>query len=169
MRKNGLIVAAVGLALLGTASARSAEDAFSWTGSYQGFVTCDDATGGVFGTFARPVTAGIVQTGEAIVLDLSVVVESDVGVTSTTFRGEVMSSSAGDVSTGYVESCKGSFPHTELARFFPASTRSEGFAFTADTIFVSKDVPGAAGKLVVESCRWSLVRISTEAPEVGGC
>jgi hypothetical protein len=169
MRTFGLLVVAAGLALPCVSVSARADDPFAWTGSYEGFVTCDDATDGVFATFARPVTARIVQTGDTIVLDLSAVVEASAGVTSTTFRGEVMTDPSGTVSSGYVESCRGSFPHTELARFFPATARTEGFAFSADTIFVSRNVPGEAGRLVVESCRWSLTRISTETPEVGSC
>ena len=164
--KQTIIAGGVILATLGAACA---DDAFSWTGSYEGMLACDDVTGGEFSTFARSVTASVQQTETEIQLEISAVVDASEGVTSSTYRGGIMYSPAGDVASGYLEACRVSFPYKELVRIFPASVTGETFAFSADTIFVSEAVPGTDDKLIVESCRWSLTRISTETPSLNSC
>jgi len=75
----------------------------------------------------------------------------------------------GDIESGFLEVCRPSFPYKELVRIFPTGTTSDEFGFSADTVFVTERLPGSKGTLVVESCRWSLDRITTEAPEIETC
>lgn len=106
----------------------------------------------------------VVQTDDRIDARNTVEVAPSLPPSHTLFRGGVMASPAGHTVSGYVEACDATFPHEEMARIFPASTDREPFGFAAATIFVSQAVPGEEGKLVAESCKWSLTRTSTERP-----
>jgi len=139
--------------------------AFDWTGTYEGFVVCDDVAAGNGGHFGQPMTMKIVQSGDRIAAHNTVHVDSAGNASHTLFRGKVMADAAGDTVSGFVEVCDGTFAHKELVRIFPASTKQSPFGFAADTVFVSEVVPGEAGKLVVESCKWSLQRVSTQKPD----
>ncbi len=62
--------------------------------------------------------------------------------------------------------CLARISQKELARFFPAYSGGGDFRITANTIFVLETVPGVEGKLVVDSCMWSLKRLSSERPTI---
>jgi len=158
--------AAACLALTGAAAAA---DRFDWTGTYEGFVVCDDITAGANGTFGLPMTVAIVQTGDRVDARNTIEVDPSQGASHTLFRGTVMTDAAGDTVSGYLEVCGATFPHKELIRIFPTATARQPFGFAADTVFVSEAVPGEADELVVESCKWSLKRSSTEPPTFEPC
>jgi len=150
-------------------SATQAADAFSLTGTYQGFFVCDNVTNGVSGGFGRAMTMEVVQTGDRIDMQNSVVVAASGPPSQTTFRGRLVAAAPGDgVVAGYAEVCRSTFPHKELVRIFPVSPARQPFSFAADTVFVSEAVPGMSG-LVVEGCKWALTRVSTEMPQFKVC
>lgn len=163
-RTIGALVAAIALPAAATAA-----EPFAWTGSYEGFVVCDNVAAGKGGSFGRPMTLAIVQTGDVIDARNTVEVAPSQGASHTVFRGRVMASTTGETVSGYLEVCDATFPHKELIRIFPAATTQDSFGFAADTVFVSEAVPGAGGRLIVESCKWSLTRTSTEKPAFEPC
>ena len=150
-------------------AAATAAEPFDLTGTYEGFVVCDNVTGGIAGAFGRPMTFAIVQTGDRIDARNTVEVDPSQEASFTVFRGRAMAGAAGNWVSGYLEVCDSSFPHDEMIRIFPASTTAETFSFAADTVFVSDAVPSMGENLVVESCRWSLTRTSTEKPSFVPC
>jgi hypothetical protein len=158
----------IAAALLLAGSATAAEP-FDWSGTYEGFVVCDDITAGAGGTFGLPMTLAIAQTEDRVDARNTVAVDPSEAASDTVFRGKVMASVAGDMVSGYLEACEATFPHKEMIRIFPAGTGRQPFGFAADTVFVSEAVPGEEGKLVVESCKWSLKRTSTERPSFDPC
>lgn len=151
------------------ATAAAAGEPFDWTGTYRGFVVCNDVTAGAGGSFGAQMTLEIVQTGERIDARNTVDVVSSQGASHTSYRGKAMANATGDTVSGYVEVCDATFPHKELVRIFPASTDRKPFGFAADTVFVSEAVPGKEGKLVAESCKWSLTRTATARPSFEPC
>lgn len=146
-----------------------AETPFSMTGQYTGLYACDSTTAGVPASWGRPMTAGIIQTGDSIRIDLIYddKVESAKPEYSL-YRGEVSLSPDGSIVVGYFESCGASFPAKELVRIFPAATEVDDFQFAADGVWTSSQTPNIPG-LIVQSCKWSLRRVSTETPTVRPC
>ncbi|MCP4383678.1 MAG: hypothetical protein GY798_20060 [Hyphomicrobiales bacterium] len=161
--------AIVAATMLAMATGAAGGEPFSWTGTYDGFFACDRLTDGVASSFGRPWTIDIVQTGDRIDMAARAVVDPAEGTSTGLYRGAVQESPSGDTVSGYLEFCTGSFEHKELVRIFPATTTGETFGFAADTVFVSQEAPGVAGKLVVESCKWAMHRVSTEAPAFDPC
>ena len=150
-------------------SAALAADAFSLTGTYEGFFVCDNVADGVSGGFGRPMTMDIVQTGDRIHMRNTVAVETSGPPSQTSFRGRLVAAAPGDgVVAGYAEACSATFSHKEMVRIFPVSPARQPFSFAAETVFVSETVPGMSG-LIVESCKWSLTRVSTEKPQFEAC
>ena len=144
-------------------------EGFSWNGSYEGHFVCDDVTAGVAGGFSRPFKAQIIRNGTDIDLAISAVVDPTAGASPSRYRGKLQETAGGAVMSGYLEVCSGRFAYKEMVRIFPATVSGENFSFAADTIFVTEALPGAEGKLVVESCKWSLKWVSVEAPEFETC
>ncbi|MEM9630889.1 MAG: hypothetical protein AAGA50_06170 [Pseudomonadota bacterium] len=145
-----------------------AEEPFSWTGSYDGFVVCDHVEAGVPSTFGRALELHFVQEGDVLHIATGID-DPTIGTGTSLYHGLVMSSPAGDFTSGFIQSCKSRFPYKELIRIFPAGTQTEKFGFSASTVFVSDSLPGSEGALVVESCRWSATRISTDEPKIQRC
>jgi hypothetical protein len=164
MRRNSVMLGAV---FLGAAVLPALADDVTLTGTYEGFFVCDDVTDGEGGAFGRAMTMEVVQSGAEIAMRNTVAVDPSGPESHTLYRGRV--AAAGGPVSGYVEACGGTFPHRELVRIVPASPSREPFSFAADTIFVSDAVPGVGDKLVVESCKWALTRVSTETPEFEPC
>ena len=102
-------------------------------------------------------------------MELDTAVKSGAAPVPTSYRGSIMFSPGGDITTGYVEPCRESFDFKEIVRFFPASAVTDGFALTADSIFMSKDLPGLEGKLVLHACKLSITRTSLETPTMRTC
>ncbi|MES0882569.1 hypothetical protein [Roseibium sp. SCP14] len=163
---NRILAAGVGVALC--AAPVSAEEPFSWTGSYDGFVVCDHVKNGVPSTFGRALELHFVQEGDVLHIATGID-DPTIGTGTSLYHGLVMSSPDGDFTSGFIESCKSRFPYKELIRIFPAGTQTGKFGFSASTVFVSDSLPGSEGALVVESCRWSATRISTEEPKIQRC
>ncbi len=158
----------LGAVLLGAAVLPATAADFTLTGTYEGFFVCDDVTGGQGGAFGRAMTMEVVQSGDRIDMRNTVAVDASGPESHSLYRGLVAADADGSVS-GYVEACGGTFPHKELVRIFPASPSRAPFSFAADTVFVSEAVPGVGDKLVVESCKWALTRVSTETPRFEAC
>ena len=150
-----------------TAASAAAAEPFSWTGTYQGFFVCDNVTAGVPSNFGRSMTLHIHQDSDVLNVEIDSVVDASVG--GSLYHGLVTRSPAGDIESGFLEVCRPSFPYKELVRIFPAGTTGDGFGFSADTVFVTDGLPGIEGKLVVESCKWSLDRIKSEVPDFETC
>ena len=152
-------------AMIGTARA---ED-FSLTGTYKGLYACDSTTGGVPSSWARPMTVGIVQKGDGFTMQVtySDKLESPDAEFSL-YAGMVAASLDHKLLSGYFEACGGSFPSKELGRFFPAATDASAFSVTIDSVWASNQVPNMPG-LTVQTCRWSLTRLSTEIPKLRQC
>lgn len=161
-------IALASIAALLTTGAALAADGFSLSGTYEGFFVCDDVTDGAGGAFGRAMTMEVVQSGDGIVLRNTVAVDPAGPESHTLFRRRVVADAGGSLS-GYAEVCGGTFPHKEMVRILPASPARTPFSFAADTIFVSEAVPGVGAKLVVESCKWALTRVSAEPPQFAPC
>ncbi len=169
MRISLLLPRIAAACILMSFPAKSAEEAFSWTGTYEGMFACDDVTDGRASSFGRDMKVQIVQEDDRLTVHTGAVVDSATGTSTSIYTGVVKDSANGDVSSGYLEICWSSFAYKELLRIFPAATDEENFGFAADTIFVSDSLPGAEGALVVESCKWSLKRVSTQKPDIAAC
>ncbi len=154
-------------AMTATAGTASAED-FSMTGQYQGMYACDSTTAGVPGSWARPMTAGILQDGTSIRIDLIYDDQVEGGQEYSLYAGEIATSPDGSIVAGYFGACGGTFPSLELVRIFPAATATTPFQFAANGVWVSSTVPNIPG-LTVQSCTWSLTRTSTDTPTVRPC
>jgi hypothetical protein len=166
-RSGALLVSLV--AGMSAGSAALAADAFSLTGTYEGFFVCDNVADGVSGGFGRPMTMEVLQTGDRIDMQNTVALEASGPPSQTRFRGRLAAAaSGGGVVAGYAEVCDATFPHKEMVRIFPVSPARQPFSFAADTVFVADSVPGMSG-LVVESCKWSLTRVSTDTPRFKAC
>ncbi|MFN3248728.1 hypothetical protein [Roseibium album] len=159
--------AAAALVVADTSMA-AAEEAFSWTGSYDGYVVCDHVQDGVPSTFGRAFELHMVQEGDILHIATGID-DPTIGTGASLYHGQVMASPAGDFTSGFIQSCKPRFPYIELIRIFPASTLAEEFSFSASTVFVSDSLPGSEGALVVESCRWSATRNSSGVPKIQRC
>lgn len=143
-------------------------DTFSVAGTFDGHYVCDSVTAGVPSTWTRPVRVRIAQSGSALKLDLRYTDEKELGREYTAYTGQVSEAPDGSFVTGYFKACGGTFPEQELVRLFPAATHVESFSFAADGIWVSDSVPNIPG-LTVQSCRWSLTRVSTDTVDVNPC
>ncbi|MEM9473478.1 MAG: hypothetical protein AAGA00_16105 [Pseudomonadota bacterium] len=161
-----LIMAALMPALF---SLPASAEGFSWNGSYEGHFVCDDVTAGSAGGFSRPFKAQIIQDGSDIDMAISAVVDPATGESPSLYRGKLQETAGGTVMSGYLEVCSGRFLYKELVRIFPATASGTSFSFAGDTIFITEALPGAEGKLVVESCKWALKRVSVETPDFKTC
>ena len=145
-----------------------AETRFSMTGRYEGIYACDSTTAGVPASWGRPIAAGIVQSGNTIRIDLTYTDKVEGGLEYSLYKGEVSLSPDGSLVAGYFQSCGATFPALELVRIFPASTQGDVFNFAADGVWTSSQTPNIPG-LIVQSCKWSVRRVSTEMPTVRPC
>lgn len=162
---NSLTV--VTLAAWQTVPAAHAES-FSLTGTYEGRYACDSTAAGVPSSWSDPMSAGIVQEGDRISIDLRYTDKQELGAEYSLYRGSIALSSDGTLVSGYFEACGGTFPSKELARFFPASTSSTPFSLSVTSVWASDQVPNLPG-LTVQTCMWSLTRVSTDTPEIRPC
>lgn len=158
------------LVLLVAISARSAiaEDSFSMTGSYEGVYACDSTTAGVPSGWGRPMSLALVQSGDAIRIDLKYVDKHELGAEYSLYAGKVSMAPDGATINGYFEACGATFPAKEIVRIFPASVEQKPFQFSAQGVWASDQVPNMPG-LTVQSCTWYLKRVSTDAPAVRDC
>ncbi|MFY2822871.1 hypothetical protein [Ruegeria sp. MALMAid1280] len=157
---------AITLALAGGLAPAHAES-FSLTGQYEGMYACDSTTGGVPSSWADPMRAGIVQDGDRMSIDLLYTDKQELGAEYSLYTGSVALAPDGKLVSGYFESCGGTFPSKELARLFPAATDTP-FSFSITSVWASDQVPNLPG-LTVQTCTWSLRRVSTDTPEVRPC
>jgi len=149
--------------------APAAAEGFSWTGTYEGHFVCDHVIGGAAGGFSRPFSAHIRQSGARIDMETFALISPETKGKPSLYRGKLQENAEGLVMSGYLEACRGRFDYKELVRIFPATASGGSFSFAADTIFVSEALPGAEGKLLVESCKWALKRTSAEVPDFETC
>ncbi|MES0826629.1 hypothetical protein [Ruegeria sp. SCP11] len=164
--KHILKLTALAIVAAGHCAAAYAEG-FSLTGQYEGIYACDSTTGGVPSSWSDPMTAGIVQDGDRISIDLLYTDKQELGAEYSLYTGSIALDPTGTLVSGYFEACGGTFPSKELARIFPAATDSS-FSFAVTSVWSSDQVPNLPG-LTVQSCTWSLKRVSTETPKVRPC
>lgn len=157
------------LAVLAVASSAFASETFSWTGSYQGHVICARVADGMPLNFRRSISADVLQDGDELLFVIGSDFDMGDRVGNSLYRGLLHRGAAGEADSGFLEACRTSFPYKELVRIFPMAPTQYPFGVVADTIFVSDMMPGAEGNLIVESCRWSLDRVSDQSPEIEGC
>ena len=155
-------------AIVGTAVTGEA-DTFSLTGRYEGLYACDSTTASVPSSWARPMSAAIIQNGDNFAMEVTYTdTDENPGTEYSLYTGNTAVSKDNKLTSGYFEACGGTFPSKELARIFPSATNTSGFSVTVDSVWASDKVPNLPG-LTVQSCRWSLTRVSTETPEVRKC
>jgi hypothetical protein len=142
--------------------------AFSLTGKYEGVVACDSTTAGSASTWGWKIEVLIVQEGTDLKVEYKYVDTAEYGAEFTLYSGKAALSPDGSVISAYFNACDASFPAKELVRIFPSATSGKPFSLTADSIWVSDHVPNLPG-LTVQSCRWSLNRVSTDTPTVRAC
>jgi hypothetical protein len=157
---------AMTLLLAGNFTPAYAEN-FSLTGQYEGMYACDSTTGGVPSSWADPMRAGIVQDGDKISIDLLYTDKQELGAEYSLYTGSIALAPDGKLVSGYFESCGGTFPSKELARLFPTATDTP-FSFSVTSVWASDQVPNLPG-LTVQTCTWSLKRVSSETPNVRPC
>lgn len=141
----------------------------SWTGTYEGHFVCDHINGRAAGGFSRAFQAHVRHDGTALDVETFALISPETKGKPSLYSGKVQDIAGGQVMAGYLEACKGRFDYKELVRIFPASGVGQSFSFAADTIFITEALPGAEGRLVVESCKWALKRTSTDVPEFETC
>ncbi|MEM7171838.1 MAG: hypothetical protein AAF530_16830 [Pseudomonadota bacterium] len=146
----------------------SADESLSLSGSYEGNYACDSTTAGVPSGWGRTFSFTLVQKGDTFTMDLRYYDGKELGKEYSLYAGKVTQSTDGALLSGYFESCGGTFPSKELARFFPFAPRSEPLQFSANSIWVSDKVPNLPG-LTVQTCRWFAQRVSSETPTVRPC
>ncbi|MCG7521399.1 hypothetical protein [Ruegeria sp. Ofav3-42] len=154
--------------VLGQIATASLAETFSLTGQYEGRYACDSTTGGVPASWSDPMRAGIVQDGDDISIDLLYTDKQELGAEYSLYSGSIALSPDGTLISGYFEACGGTFPSKELARFFPASTSSAPFSLSVTSVWASDQVPNIPG-LTVQTCIWSLTRVSTDTPKIRSC
>ncbi|MEM6624261.1 MAG: hypothetical protein AAF674_18720 [Pseudomonadota bacterium] len=143
-------------------------DAPSMTGSYSGIVACDRTEEGLPGVFQLRLDIRVIQQGDRI--DIATWTAEDEELkrrTASLYTGKVAEAD-GRIS-GYATACRPDFDYQETIRILPALIDDPALGFSADTIFITEDLPGRQGRLIVESCRWVMVRQSTEMPEMERC
>ncbi|WP_170763670.1 hypothetical protein [Ruegeria lacuscaerulensis] len=143
-------------------------ESFSLTGQYEGRYACDSTTAGVPSSWSDPMSAGIVQEGDRISIDLRYTDKQELGAEYSLYSGSVALTPEGSLVSGYFEACDGTFPSKELARFFPASTTASPFSLSITSVWASDQVPNLPG-LTVQTCMWSLTRVSTDMPKIRSC
>lgn len=157
----------VGFLCAGT-SVTAHETSF-WTGDYEGYVVCSHVEDNAFGQFLCPFRVRILQDSRNLCEDpVSIVETADAGQPSV-YRGKLVVNDTGDIQAGYLEECDARFDYQELVRIFPTTLSAALFGIAADTVFMTKDLPGAEGHLMAEQCRWALTKVSAEAPDIRVC
>ena len=146
-----------------------AAEPISWTGTYEGHFVCDHINGSAAGGFSRSLQAHVRHDGTRLDVETFAVISPETKGKPSLYSGKVQDIAGGQVMAGYLEACRGRFDYKELVRIFPATRVGQAFSFAADTIFITEALPGAEGRLVVESCKWALKRVSTDAPEFETC
>ena len=142
--------------------------AFSLSGRYEGVVACDSTTAARAWSWGRTIEVLILQNEAELRVEYKYMDKAELGAEYTLYSGKAAISPDGTVVSAYFNACDASFPALELVRLFPSSTASDPFSFAADSIWVSDQVPNLPG-LTVQSCRWSMRRVSSEAPKVRAC
>ena len=140
----------------------------SLTGSYSGVVACDRTDDGRPAAFQIPLNIRILQDGDR--LHIATWTAGDVALKrrkASLYTGKAVTAD-GRVS-GYVTACRPDFDYQELVRILPALPTEDGLSFSADTIFMTEALPGREGELIVESCRWVMVRQSADPPDMERC
>ncbi len=164
-----VLIPTAGLALVFGLLAQAAyADSFSLTGQYEGRYACDSTTAGVPSSWSDPMRAGIVQDGKRISIDLRYTDNQELGAEYSLYTGSIALTPDGTLVSGYFEACGGTFPSKELARFFPASTSTTPLSLSITSVWASDQVPNLPG-LTVQTCIWSLTRVSEETPKVRPC
>ncbi|MEM9224742.1 MAG: hypothetical protein AAGB11_20435 [Pseudomonadota bacterium] len=163
-----LSAAAILAALWGLGVSAAHAEEFSVTGRYDGVVACDSTTAAVPSQWSRPIEVLIVQENQDLRVEYKYRDTAELGDEYTLYRGKMALSSNSALVSAYFSSCGASFPSQELVRMFPSSTADEPFGFAADSVWVSNAVPNLPG-LTVQSCRWSLHRVSMDEPSVRPC
>lgn len=167
MYQNWTVVGATFFCVLsGTGSAWTEE--FSLTGKYEGLYACDSTTAGVPSTWSRPMSAGIIETDGRIAIDLLYTDKQELGAEYSLYEGQISVSASHGLVSGYFEACGGSFPSKELARIFPSVIDVGDLSFSVTSVWASDEVPNIPG-MTVQTCKWSLTRTSTDAPEIQRC
>ena len=140
----------------------------SLTGSYSGVVACDRTDDGRPGAFQLRLNIRVLQDGDR--LDIATWTAKDEALKRR--RPSLYTGKAATVDgrvSGYVTACRPDFDYQEAVRILPALPTKDGLSFAADTIFMTEALPGREGELIVESCRWVMVRESKDPPEMERC
>lgn len=140
----------------------------SLTGSYSGVVACERTEDGRPGVFQLRLDIRVLQENEYLhIATWTVEDETLKRKKASLYTGKAVTAD-GRVS-GYAAACRPDFDYKEIVRILPALPTEDGLSFTADTIFVTEALPGQEGRLIVESCRWVMVRKSAEPPVMDRC
>ncbi len=138
------------------------------TGSYSGVVACDRTDDGRPGAFQLRLNIRVLQDGDR--LDIATWTAKDEALKRrrpSLYTGKAAIAD-GRVS-GYVTACRPDFDYEEAVRILPALPTKDGLSFSADTIFMTEALPGREGELIVESCRWVMVRENKDPPDMERC
>ncbi|MEM1112291.1 MAG: hypothetical protein AAGI11_10320 [Pseudomonadota bacterium] len=154
----------IGYSLASTAGA----DAPDMTGTYQGVVACDRIIEGKPGTFHKQWSLRVLHRGDRLDVATWTAEEEKTGKRKASLYTGKTRVSEGRVS-GYLATCRPAIEASELVRLLPARLENGALSFSADTIFVTEDLPGSPGDLIVENCRWVMDRVSTDTPVMETC
>ncbi len=154
-------------ALIALASAAAA-DTPNLTGTYNGIVACDRTQEGRPGVFRLELDIRVLQKDrELYIATWAAEDESQIRKKASLYKGSAVVAD-GRVS-GYASVCQPDFEYKELVRIYPAMPKEGALSFSADTVFVTENLPNREGELIVESCRWVMTRTSDETPEMRTC
>ena len=138
------------------------------TGSYSGIVACERTEDGRPGVFQLRLDIRVLHEGDQ--LHIATWTAEDEALKrrkASLYKGKAVTAD-GRIS-GYVTACRPDFDYQESVRILPALPTENGLSFAAETIFITEALPGREGHLIVESCRWVMVRKSAETPTMERC
>ena len=138
------------------------------TGSYSGIVACERTEDGRPGVFQLRLSIRVLHEGDQ--LQIATWTAEDEALKrrkASLYRGKAVT--ADGRFSGYVTACRPDFDYRETVRIPPALPTEDGLSFAAETIFITEALPGREGHLIVESCRWVMVRKSAETPTMERC
>ncbi len=138
------------------------------TGTYSGIVACDRTEDGRPGVFQLRLDIRVLHEGDDLYIATWTAEDEALKRRKASLYKGKAATADGRIS-GYVTACRPDFDYQESVRILPALPTEDGLSFAADTIFITEALPGREGHLIVESCRWVMVRESTETPTMERC
>lgn len=140
----------------------------SLTGSYSGVVACERTQDGRPGVFQLQLDIRVLQEGDHLHIATWTAEDEALQRKKASLYAGKAAIADGRVS-GYAQACRPDFDYIETVRILPAMPVGSDLSFSAETIFITEALPGREGSLIVESCRWVMVRENAAPPDMERC